>query len=91
MSGARLDLDDVSRCPVGPSCATCGEVDDLSVCIIATPVGVACTTLCGGCADTGTLPRIASWTAAIHVVAEHCGHLGCDVDEMAAAMERGPR
>ena len=26
---------------------------------------------------------------AILAVAEHCGHLGCDVDEMAAAMEEG--
>ena len=53
--------------------------------------GYPCTTLCAGCADTGTLPRIASWTEAIHAVAEHCGHLGCDVDEMAAAMEEGAR
>jgi hypothetical protein len=42
--------------------ANCVEDDDLAR-TIEMSVGVACTTLCGGCADAGTLPRFASWMA----------------------------
>jgi hypothetical protein len=82
-----LDIDDTSRCPVAPQCATCNGTTDVDVCTIATPVGVCCMTLCSACADSGRLPSFPSWSAAVRTVAEHCEHLGCDVDEMAAALE----
>jgi hypothetical protein len=73
--------------PVAAQCDTCAGTADLDVYTVATPVGVCCTTLCGACADVGRLPRFPSWSAAVCAVGEHCEHLGCGVDEMAAALD----
>lgn len=89
MTTARvLDLDDTSRCPLDRCCSTCSteEDDDLVIGTAATPVGIVCFTLCKPCADEGFTPRV-SLHAAAASVAEHCGHLGCTIDEMAAAMQ----
>lgn len=92
MSASGLDVDDVTGCPVAPVCGTCSAAaGDLAVHPVKTPLGVCCTTLCGGCAASGVLPGFPSWAAAVEAVGEHCGHLGCDVDEMAAALEAAGR
>jgi len=80
-----LDLDDTRTCPALPGCESCDAVDDLDVVTADLPVGVACLTLCGSCADAGDLPRFRSWSAAISRVLDHCGHLGVDADQAAAA------
>jgi hypothetical protein len=82
-----IDVDDTSRCPVAAWCDTCAGTADLDVCTVETPVGVSCATLCGACVDSGRLPAFPSWSAAVRAVGEHCEHLSCDVDEMAAALE----
>jgi hypothetical protein len=87
MTTARvLDLDDTSRCPLDRRCATCSAEDDLAVGTAVTPVGVYCVTLCGSCAEKGDV-RCGSWGAAMSGVLDHCGHLGCDLDEAAAALD----
>ena len=88
-SGPReLDVDDVTRCPLALLCGTSGCSDGgLEVAAVETAVGVCCVTLCSGCVAARALPRFDSWAAAIGAVGEHCTHLGCDVDEMAAALE----
>lgn len=86
----RPDLDDTSRCPLDRCCSTCAaEEDDRDLVIgtASTPVGVFCFTLCGPCAKEGFVPRV-SYPFAAGAVAEHCGHLGCDLDEAAAVLER---
>lgn len=80
------DLDDTSRCPIDPRCSTCSAEDDLAVGTAVSPVGVHCVTLCGTCAEKGDV-RCGSWGAAMSGVLDHCGHLGCDLDQMAAAMQ----
>lgn len=80
-----LDLDDTTSCPVAVECGVCGAPDDLAVATAETPVGVLCVTLCGPCADVGTLPALPSWSAAVLAVGDHCEHLGVDVDEAADA------
>jgi hypothetical protein len=84
-TAARLDLDDTRRCPVERCCATCGTEDDLAVGTAVSPVGVHCVTLCGACAEKGDV-RCGSWGAAMSGVLAHCEHLGCDLDEAAAAI-----
>ena len=83
-----LDLDDTSRCPLGVRCECCGvERDDLAVCTVALDrLGVACLTLCPRCAGSGVVPPVSVGTA-VRLAAQHCGHLGITVDEMAAALE----
>lgn len=81
-----LDLDDVIRCPTATSCAACEATADLVVCTAGTPVGVYCATLCRKCLTLDRLPKPESWTAAIHAVLEHCEHLDCHADDMAAAL-----
>lgn len=90
MAATKLDLDDTSRCPLGRRCATCSAEDDLAVGTAVTPVGVHCVTLFARCAAAGDV-RQPSWSGAMMDVLEHCGHLGIDLDEMAAALaaERG--
>ncbi len=80
-------LEDTSRCPVAAACATCGGTSGLAVAMVDTPVGVYCTTLCGRCAQAEGMVRPPSWGAAIDLVTAHCGHLGVDVDQMAAQMD----
>lgn len=79
-------LDDTSHCPDPAECESCGGTVDLGVVTIGTPLGVFCAPVCDRCIDDGDLPRL-SWSNAVHRVGDHCGHLGIDVDQMAAAME----
>ena len=83
-----VDLDDTSRCPLGHRCESCGtERDDLTVCTVSLGrLGVACLTLCPRCAGSGVVPPVSVGTA-VRLTAQHCGHLGITVDEMAAALE----
>lgn len=81
-----LDLDDTTNCPLDRRCATCDTEDDLAVGTAVTPLGVHCVTLCGSCAEKGDV-RCGSWGAAMSGALDHCGHLGIDLDEMAAAMK----
>ena len=83
-----VELDDTSRCPLGHRCEACGtERTDLAVITVALDVlGVACLTLCTRCAGSGVVPPVSVGTA-VRLVAQHCGHLGITVDEMAAALD----
>ena len=83
-----VDLDDISSCPLGVRCESCGvERDDLAVCTaVFGRLGVACLTLCPRCAGSGVVPPVAVSTA-VRLVGQHCGHLGSTVDEMGAAVE----
>lgn len=91
MGDTTVDVDDVSQCPLDIVCERCGSADDLSVCTLDLPVGVACMTLCARCVDAKRFPKIAGWSVACAMVLTHCEHLGIDLDEMAAARaaERG--
>ena len=83
-----VDLDDTSRCPLGRRCESCGvESADLAVSTVALDVlGIACLTMCPRCAGSGVVPPVSVGTA-VRLVAQHCGHLGITVDEMAAVLE----
>lgn len=83
-----LDVDATDGCPSAPACVSCSAGDqlDLAVHTARTPVGVYCVTLCWSCAEAAALPRIGGWAAAVELVLAHCAHLGCDCDEMAAAL-----
>lgn len=83
-----VDLDDTSRCPRGHRCESCGaERDDLAVHTVdMSRLGTACLTLCSRCASSGVVPPVSVGTA-VRLVAQHAGHLGIDMDQMAAAME----
>ena len=87
-----VNLDDTSRCPLGHRCEACGaERTDLAVVTVVLDVlGVACLTLCPRCAGSGVVPPVSVGTA-VRLVAQHCGHLGITVDEMAAELEEGAR
>jgi hypothetical protein len=82
-----IRLDDTSRCPIAAACAMCAGTTGLAVATVETPVGVYCATLCGQCAEAERTVRPPSWGAAIDLVTAHCGHLGVDVDRMAALMD----
>jgi len=81
MSESRIDLDDMSRCPVDEVCAACGAREDLAVSTLDTSLGVICQTVCDGCA--ADLKLLLSPAAAAGLVLGHCAHLGIDVDQMA--------
>lgn len=85
-----LDLDDASRCPVGARCESCGiEAPDLTVETAEVGrLGIACLTLCERCASSDVTPPVSVGTA-VRLVAQHCRHLGIDVDQMAAELEAG--
>jgi len=89
---AAVNLDDVSRCPLGVRCESCGvERDDLLVATATLdPLGVACLTMCPRCAGSDVAPPVSVATAA-RPVAQHCLHLGIDLDEMAERLEGGAR
>lgn len=83
-----VDLDDTSACPIASTCEVCGRGSHtLATGTVATPLGVACVTLCTGCAHAGRLGRWSPHTAAIRA-GLHCEHLGIDFDEMATALDR---
>ncbi|HEV7651318.1 MAG TPA: hypothetical protein VGP26_24475 [Actinophytocola sp.] len=87
-----LDVDDTTRCPRADQCAYCETPAsagaalgvELDVATIATPVGVLCLTICAACVDANRLPAL-SYPAAMQLVLAHCEHLGCDLEDMAAA------
>jgi hypothetical protein len=81
-----VDLDDISGCPRGHRCESCGtEHGDLAVTTAHTPLGVMCVTLCPDCLASGIAPPVAIGTA-VRLVGQHAEHLGIDVDQMAAAL-----
>lgn len=53
---------------------------------VGSPVGVFCVTMCSACVMWDQLPNFAV-VSAVNAALEHCGHLGIDADQMAAAME----
>lgn len=82
-----VNLDDVSRCPLGLRCESCGaESGDVTVATADLGrLGVACFSLCARCRRSTVPPRIAVGTA-MRLVGQHCVHLGIDVDQMAAVL-----
>lgn len=84
------DLDNTDACPLGVRCESCGvERADLAVETAQLgPLGIACLTLCPPCAGADVAPPVSVGTAA-RLVAQHCGHLGIDLDEMAAVFAAG--
>jgi len=85
-----INLDDVSRRPLGVRCESCGrEGDDLAVCTVELgPLGVACLTMCPRCAGANVVPPVSVGTA-VRLVMQHCEHLGITVDDMAELLEGG--
>jgi hypothetical protein len=81
-----MNLDDTSRCAPVASCATCAGTKALAVATVRVPIGVLCLTMCAGCTTLGRLPRF-GWVEACDLVAAHCGHLGIDLDQMAALLD----
>lgn len=80
------DLDNVDNCPIGFRCESCGiESSDLTVEPIDVRLGIACMTICADCFASEITPPITVGTAA-RLVGQHCGHLGIDLDEMAAIL-----
>lgn len=79
-----LDVDETDGCPRSEHCARCGGVSDLVVATFSTWVGVFCATVCPDCVDYG--PKMSGIAGTMEWVAEHCEHLGCDLDEMADAL-----
>lgn len=77
-----IDLDDTTRCPTDIRCASCRQRGDLTICTLATPIGVLCRSLCQDCIDDQSTPRL-SLRQAVTLVMRHCKHLGIDLDEMA--------
>jgi hypothetical protein len=51
-------------------------------------IGVACLTMCPRCAGSEVVPPVSVGTA-VRLVAQHCEHLGVDLDEMAAILDGG--
>ena len=89
MSRVDVDLDDTTGCPLGVRCEACGaETEGLAVVTAELgALGVACLTMCARCASSGVAPPVAVTTAA-RLVAQHAGHLGIDLDEMADLLGR---
>ncbi len=75
-----VDLHDVSRCPLGHRCESCGaETAELTVQTRTVEVlagGTICLTMCPPCAVSSVDPPITVGTAA-RLLAAHCAHLGC--------------
>ncbi|HEX8200627.1 MAG TPA: hypothetical protein VF590_09075 [Isosphaeraceae bacterium] len=84
-----VDLDDTTNCPIADACEGCGSTHDLRVVTAETMVGVYCLTLCAADRVRPT-PNSTSAPQAVHRSLEHCGHLGIDADQMAAAMDGAP-
>jgi hypothetical protein len=80
-----LDVDDTRNCSKSEECSRCVSGNDLDVATYSTPIGVFCATVCPACADYP--PDSLSWAGTAELVLAHCEHLGCDLDEMADALE----
>lgn len=90
----QTDLHDVSRCPLGVRCESCGA-EGAGLAVATTDFGVrgvvrtvACLTLCPRCASAGMPPPVTAGTAA-RLAAQHCGHLGISIGQMVEALHRG--
>lgn len=84
-----IDVFSTDDCSVGHRCEACGDAAEQLVAATAeTPLGVLCLTLCQRCGDADTAPLVAIGTA-VRLVAQHCGHLGIDLEQMAAALDNG--
>jgi hypothetical protein len=70
-----VNLDDTSRCPVGPECEGCGRLEELAVLTGDTPAGVLCMTLCDSCEVAGVLAVFSPAEEATRV-REHGAHVG---------------
>jgi hypothetical protein len=83
-----INLDNTTECPLGVRCESCGtERGDLAVSTAEFGrLGIGCLTMRPRCADSGMVPPVSVGTA-VRLVAQHAGHLGITVDEMAAALE----
>lgn len=81
-----IDLDNVSQCPSGNTCAGCGNDVELNIVTIGASLGVFCLTLCVFCVQFKELPRFPP-TRVVDAVLRHCGHLGITADEMDRAMK----
>jgi hypothetical protein len=95
-----IDLDNTAHCTVAGHCENCGRiaslatVQELAAYTAGTPIGVYCLTLCDSCSDDDDrvvasarrLPEMSLGEAARRV-AEHCQHLGIDLDQMADALK----
>ncbi|HEY2956657.1 MAG TPA: hypothetical protein VGM21_00385 [Actinomycetota bacterium] len=90
MTATSDPLGPVDECPLGERCEACGSGQDLDVATYQTPVGVFCATACGPCIDQATPPPVRAWATACGRVAAHCGHLGIDLDQMAATLHAEP-
>ena len=82
---AQLDPDDTTGCPTLEYCEICGSDWDVATATAGTRVGVFCLRTCVTCVEK-PLPSLRSWLAASDRVAQHCGHLGITLDDMAAAL-----
>lgn len=85
-AGEGVDLDDLTRCPLGDVCHHCGKTATLRLATYATPLGVFCATVCASCLIGNRIPALAS-TIVVHRVADHCDHLAITFDEMAAVLQ----
>jgi len=87
-----IDLDDTSNCgEPGRRCKCCGTTGDITVVTAALGrLGVACLSMCPGCANSTVPPPVAVATA-FRLVAQHAGHLGIDLDVMAKLANGGDR
>ena len=70
-----VNLDDTSRCPVGPECESCGGTDELAVSTADTPAGVICMTVCDACELIAVHPVLSPAEEATRV-REHGAHVG---------------
>jgi hypothetical protein len=81
--------------PLGPSpgcsqarrCEVCGGTLGLEVATYQMLVGVFCATVCWWCLRVGNAPPVRSWAQACERIADHCQHLGLDLDQMADLLE----
>jgi hypothetical protein len=74
-----MNLDDTTRCPVGPECESCGRTDELAVSTADTPAGMICMTVGDACELLAVLPVLSPAEEAIRV-REHGKHVRFDVD-----------
>jgi hypothetical protein len=78
------------RCPRAGRCEACAATRHLEVATYQTPVGVFCATICAPCVAAGNPPEVRSWGQACERVGDHCQHLGLDLDQMGALLQREP-
>ena len=82
-----FDVFSIVNCPVGFRCESCGDAaENLVAATAETPFGVLCLTVCQRCGDADMAPPVAVGAMSMNLVAQHCAHVGCDLDEMGAAL-----